>query len=219
MRTINDIFPAVFCITLEMGRDAKHPERLAAAVTEFEKHNIEVIYQNGIDGSKLDISEPNSRDGDSVVRKADMGCTLSHLQVVKLAKLYKLKSYFVFEDDVILAENFQEKFAKAMEGVPPDWRLVYAGGDNQEPTNAAAFNEYVKGTAKTLTTHAFGAHERVYDDLIRVLSQHEKVDLNISELHKGGNCWVMEPRLAGQRAGWSYILGKEVQNEHAFFKV
>jgi GR25 family glycosyltransferase involved in LPS biosynthesis len=148
-----------------------------------------------------------------------MGCTLSHLKVVNLAKQRGLSSYFVFEDDVVLTENFQEKFERAMAGLPKNWRLVYAGGDNQKPTAELANNGYVRGTARTLTTHAFGAHYRAYDDLIRVLKQHEKVDLNISELHKGGDCWIMEPRLAGQRAGWSYILNKPVQNEHKFFQV
>lgn len=220
MKTINQWFQNVFCITLELGENAEHPERLQAAVKEFSKHGISVEFVEGIDGRKLDIPEPPSRDGDSVVRKADMGCTLSHLKVVQLAKKRGLFNYFVFEDDVTLAENFQEKFSRAMTNLTIyPWSLVYAGGDNQEPNDQPAPNQYLVGTNRALTTHAFGASYRVYNDLIRVLNQHEKVDLNISELHKGGNCWMMEPKLAGQRPGWSYILNKPVQNEHKFFQV
>lgn len=217
---LNDFFETVFCITLELGPDAQHPERLQAAKEQFEKHGIKVEFVAGIDGRKLDISEPPSRDGDSVVRKADMGCTLSHLKVVEMAKKRGLINYCVFEDDVILAENFQALFSKYINQMPDVYRMIYLGGDNQFITgyiNAGGPN--IVGTGRTLTTHAFGAHCSVYDELIRVLSQHEKVDLNISELHKDGGCYIMNPVIAGQRPGWSYILNKEVQNEHEFFKV
>lgn len=216
---LNDFFEAVFCISLELGPEAQHPERLQAAKQEFEKHGIMVEFVAGIDGRKLDIPEPPSRDGDSVVRKADMGCTLSHLKVVKMAKERGLQNYCVFEDDVILADNFQEQFARNIAQLPP-YRLIYLGGDNQEPVHLhLPLRPNIVGTTKTLTTHAFGADTSAYDQLIRVLSQHEKVDLNISEIHKDGRCYIMHPVIAGQRPGWSYILGKQVQNEHSFFKV
>jgi len=219
MRTLNDIFPGVFCITLEVGENPSHPERLVAACREFARAGISVEFVEGVDGRKLDISEPMSRDGDSVVRKADMGCTLSHLKVVQMAKKRNLPRYFVFEDDVVLADNFQERFYQAMCGVPAFWKMIYAGGDNQLPNSEPTLNNLVKGTNRTLTTHAFGATQAIYNDLIRVLYQHEKVDLNISELHTMSGCFTMHPPLAGQRPGWSYILSKEVQNEHEFFRV
>lgn len=218
MVKLNDFFRTVFCITLELGDNPEHPERLLAAVNEFAKHGISVEFIKGIDGRLLDIDEPMSRDGDSVVRKADMGCTLSHLKVVQLAKERGLSNYFVFEDDVILKEDFQGWFGRYINQMPISWKMIYLGGDNQVPTNMP-IGANVIGTSRTLTTHAFGASARVYDELIRVLSQHEKVDLNISELHREPGCYCMSPVIAGQRAGWSYILGKEVKNEHPFFKV
>lgn len=216
---LNEFFQAVFCITLELGPDAQHPERLLAAKEQFAKHGIEVEFVAGIDGRLLDITEPPSRDGDSVVRKADMGCTLSHLKVVEIAKEQGLINYCVFEDDLILAEDFQKQFKRNIYQLPPFYKMIYLGGDNKKPYHLTGSTPNIVGTHETFTTHAFGAHCSVYNELIRVLSQHEKVDLNISELHKDGGCYIMNPVIAGQRPGWSYILNKEVQNEHDFFKV
>lgn len=219
MIRLNDFFETVFCITLENGPNPEHPERLQAAIDEFKKHGIDVELIDGVDGRLLDIDEPMSIDGDSVVRKSDMGCTLSHLAVVKEARRRRLRNYCVFEDDVILADDFQEKFSKYIEQLPSTYRLIYLGGDNKAPYPTPMLGPNIMGTHQTFTTHAFGADKKVYDDLIRVLSQHEKVDLNISELHHNPGCYIMNPVIAGQRPGWSYILGQQVQNEHPFFKV
>jgi len=217
---LNQFFQTVFCITLEVAKDnPEHPERLLAAIREFQKHGISVEFVDGVDGRLLDIAEPMSSDGDSVVRKADMGCTLSHLKVAQMAKDRNLKNYCVFEDDVVLKKDFQRWFSKFITQLDfwSPWKMLYLGGDNQGALEAIGPN--IIGTSRTLTTHAYGVNNCAYDLIIQALSRHEKVDLNMVEVHKTGWCYIMHPVLAGQRAGWSYILNKQVQNEHKFFEV
>lgn len=221
--TLNSFFQTVFCITLELNKDnPDHPERLRNMIYEFQKHGISVEFINGIDGRLLDMDEPPSIDGDSVVRKADMGCTLSHLKVARIAKERCLMNYFVFEDDARLCEQFQYKFGHFIGQLPLSYNMIYLGGDNQEkcpPEGDETERDNIKGTKRTLTTHAYGVSAKAYDAVIAALSKHEKVDLNMTEVHRQGGCYIMDPVLVGQRPGWSYILNKEVQNEHKFFQV
>lgn len=217
---INDFFQTVFCITLELNKEKPdHPERILDSIKEFQKHGISVEFVNGVDGRELDIEEPMSSDGDSVVRKADYGCTLSHLAVAKEAKRRDLNNYFVFEDDVKLSDDFNSLFSRFIEQLPSNYRMIYAGGDNQESGGPVIGGKNIIRTRRTLTTHAYGVDRYGYKDIIKALSVHEKVDLNMTAMHRQGGCFIMNPVIAGQRPGWSYILNKEVQNEHEFFKV
>ncbi len=222
---INHFFDTIFCITLELLKnDSDHPERLKDSIREFQKHGIAVELVDGIDGREFDIDEPMSSDGDSVVRKADYGCTLSHKKVAQLAKERGLRNYLVFEDDVKLSDNFNNQFSEYMQGLPmggdisSPWKMIYLGGDNKEP-GKTALSPHIRATTKTFTTHAYGVNNIAYDDVIAALSVHEKVDINLNAVHKEGGCYIMDPVIAGQRPGYSYILDRFQPNDHKFFKV
>lgn len=213
---LNEFFQKVYCITLELAAGSSHPERLIAARSEFEKHGIEVEFVQGIDGRILDIPEPPSSDGDSVVRKTDMGCTLSHLMIAEKALKAGLKNYLVFEDDVMLKEGFNDHFSSYISQLKNDWDLLYLGGNNNG-VPLEMVSENIGRCRQTYTTHAYGVNWPVMQKLVQVLRQHEKVDLCVSSLQRDHKCYIFQPHIAGQRPAYSYIQGKEV--EYDFLKV
>lgn len=204
---IDHHFDKVFCINL-----TRRPDRLAQAQDEFAKYGIRVEFVAGVDGLSLPEQNMISKDGLKVSR-GDLGCTLSHLKVVRMAKEQNLKSYFVFEDDVEFAPDINAKFFAYMYQLPADWDMLYLGGNHM-----GGFDAVTENIAKihlTYTTHAIGVKAKAYDALIEVLGrENDKVDICFAELHEKLNCYVTRPHLAFQRPSFSDILEKETDYQH-----
>jgi len=204
--SLNSYFESVFCIHLKDSDRRPHIDQ------EFKKHQLDVMIVDAIDGRKLtDYTEKKSSD-DIIMKRGDIACTLSHLKVVNMAKAANLKNYFVFEDDVVLCDDFNKRFNQEILEMPTDWDMIYFGGNHEEPFTP--ITDHIAKISKTFTTHAIGIKETVYDALINIWGQYEKVDISISSLHKQFNCYLFRPHLAWQKAGYSYLQGKYDNYEH-----
>lgn len=231
---LNNYFDIVFAIYLEKrAYDWKLPATgeivpgcLKQIGDELGKHNIKSVLVPGVDGELLDMPPTMSADK-SPVSKGDLGCTRSHLSLVKHAKENRLNNYFVFESDVLLHPDFSNLFPAYMKQVPDDWDMIYLGGNhdggfsylNPGPNNFdnnpdIPFPENVIRLHRTFTTHAIAVKHTIYDDLINVLSNVEKVDIAIASLHSKYNCYGFRPHLAWQRTGYSDILQRLVHYDH-----
>jgi DNA-dependent RNA polymerase auxiliary subunit epsilon len=201
-------FEHIFCINL-----ARRKDRREEAEKEFEKYKITgVEFIEAVDGKTLDFEKTISKDG-SEVSRGDWGCTLSHLSVVKIAKERGLKNYFVFEDDAKMIEGFNDDLIESyMRYVPLDWSLLYFGGSHIGDLQKV--NHRISKMTETYTTHAIGVNSSMYDELINVWSNIEKVDLGISSLHRKFNCYCTNQKLIYQGDGFSDILEKQVSYEH-----
>ena len=198
MIRVNDFFDLVFCINLPRRTD-----RRIEAEYEFDKNEIDVCWINGVDGRELE--NPAAISFDSLpVSKGDWGCTLSHLNIVIEAKRLGLKNYLVFEDDVALVDNFNDQFDLKIKTAPKEWDFLYFGGDNVGGIESV--NDHWAKIFKTNTTHAYAVNHTIYDKLIEVLSQKEKVDICISSLHSVTKSFICRPHLAWQKASHSDIL-------------
>ncbi len=200
MITPNKFFEYIFCINLKRRTD-----RRIEAEYELSKHLIFAKFIDGVDG--MEIEDPNATSIDTLpVSRGDWGCTLSHLKIAQYAKDNNLKNYLVLEDDVALVENFDEQFDLKIKTAPSEWDFLYFGGDNVG--GIESINEHWAKIFKTNTTHAYAVNNTIYDKLIEVLSQKEKVDICISSLHSVTNSFICRPHLAWQKASHSDILEK-----------
>lgn len=200
MNVLNKLFPAVFCLTLD-----RRPDRRLQAQNEFDTHGIAVEFISGVDGKELPKTGKISADR-LPVSQGDIGCTLSHLKMIRLAKERDYKQIMITEDDVQFHPKLNLLFHEFYSQLK-DWDMLYLGG------NHAGGFEMVTGNlariSKTYTTHAYCVKNTMYDEMIRVLSEVEKVDISISSLHSKFNCFVTRPHLAWQRDGFSDILERE----------
>ncbi len=203
---LNKYFDHVFCINLKRRED-----RRAQAEAEFKKHGIEVEFIEAIDGKLLDLPKMVSSDS-LTMSPGDIGCTLSHLNVVKLAKERGYKKYFVTEDDIEFADDFNEKFEEYFKQLPSDWDIVYGGGSNVGGLVDVTPN--ISRIIKTYTTHAFGVKESMYDAMIEVWSNPEKVDISLSSLQTKFNCYIFQPHICFQRGSYSDLLERYNEAEH-----
>jgi len=103
---LSDYFDAVFYINLDRRGD-----RREAIEAQLGAHGIEAERFSAVD----DAENP------------ERGCFMSHREVARMARDRGLSTYFVFEDDALLPEDFDERLDAGMPELPGDWDGVYLG--------------------------------------------------------------------------------------------
>ena len=97
---MNIYFDKIFCVNLDDRKD-----RWESAKLQFDKHKLEVERISAIKGSGLNLDWPPE------IKEGAVGCSLSHLFTMKMAKQMNLSNYLVLEDDIEFDNNFNEKFS------------------------------------------------------------------------------------------------------------
>jgi hypothetical protein len=148
-----------------------------------------------------------------------LGCSASHLQVLKLARERGYPSVMVFEDDFeFLISN--EEFAAVLASLPEDYDVVMLG------YNLCRGDDYTPQFGRTLeaqTTSGYIVHQKAYDGLISVweegLRRYEEnpthhwlyiCDQSWKPLQPLLRWYHTRPRVGKQRAGWSDLGQKFV---------
>lgn len=204
---LQNYFDKIYCINLK-----RRPDRRAQAEAEFAKFGIVVEFVDAVDGNDLPEPTAISKDGTKLTR-GEVGCILSHLKIVQLAKEQNLKNYLVLEDDVEFCYDFNQVLPQFIRQLPINFDMIYFGGNHVE--NYALIMPNIAKINNTFTTHAIGVNHTAYDKLIEVLTPcTEKADISIASLHKAMNCYVFRPHLAWQRQGFSDILNEQTDYIH-----
>lgn len=149
------------------------------------------------------------------------GCLKSHQTLLKQIQDLKLEAAIVFEDDVVLCENFESKFNDILKILPEDWDLLFLGGWNK-----GAIKKYAEGlniAERVLTTHAYVIRNKFVDVVLASLhskdknATHEndyKTDVLLANCLPKGKCFICSPVLAWQREGYSDIECIATNNLH-----
>jgi GR25 family glycosyltransferase involved in LPS biosynthesis len=194
----NKYFDAIFLVNLD-----RRPERLKSSCDELSKHNItDILRYPAIDGNEIEYH--------GKLNAGQIGCTLSHLGIVKYAKEQNLEKIFIFEDDISLADNFNDVMASALSELPDNWDMFYAGGNHLKSFNP--FSHHLVKLNGTLTTHAYGIHSRFYDTIINTIeaSFNEVIDVYYFILHANSSSYCTNPKIAFQTPGYSDLENREV---------
>lgn len=173
----------IFIINLDkrVDRRAKMDDialRLGVKFNYFPAYDITNIKLNAI-SSKM-------------VRRGAIGCTMSHLGVLKLAKAMGYERVIIMEDDILL--NDKEEF-----WLPKNWEqldILLLGWGEREFKNLDSFivNDFIG-------THAYLANKSGYDKLIKICEKFEDhLDIEYSKYIKAGelNGKKMLPSLFSQ---------------------
>jgi glycosyl transferase family 25 len=204
---LNEYFDKIFCINLD-----SRPDRWKEAKEQFDGLQINVERISAIKGTDLNLDWPPE------IKEGAVGCSLSHLFVMKMAKHLQLNNYLVLEDDIEFDENFNEKFLDIYENqVPKDWDMLYLGGQHFHGMNLQQISENVFKCEYTLTTHSFAVKNTVYDLFINKLIDITKpCDVHFAESHKHINAYVIIPHLTWQ--GQSYSDVENANVDYTFLK-
>jgi GR25 family glycosyltransferase involved in LPS biosynthesis len=206
MRTLNDFFDKIYCINLDDRKD-----RMVDAAKQFHKHNLWVERVPGINGSNMNLIFPPE------IKKGAVGCALSQLFTLKLAKQIKAKTFLLLEDDIEFDEDLNSKFNKYRAEIPNDWDMLYLGGQHFHGMNLTQVSEHIYRCEYTLAAHSVAFKYTVYDRFINNLIDITKpCDVHYAQSHKEINAYVIVQHLTWQRESYSDIEGFSV--DYSFLK-
>ena len=102
---------------------------------------IETILVKGANGKTMpdeDIAKRVSSRYKTFGPKSAIGCAISHMNTWKMFLETDDEYTIIFEDDVVLEDNFNEKLKLALQDVPKDYDILYlgcAGCDEEQKIN------------------------------------------------------------------------------------
>ena len=182
---LDDFFSHQVCINLD-----KRADRWRQMQAKFAEHDLKrVVRFPAADGSGMAI--PGSWDD----FPGAYGCLRSHLAVVEQARAEAWPSVLIFEDDAVLAPEFNARFAAFSDQLPDDWDMVFFGAIHQEPPQQVSDN--VMRVTHSLSTYAYALKQTIFDRYIDLNRQALTVlDENTRALQREFNCYCFMPHLA-----------------------
>jgi GR25 family glycosyltransferase involved in LPS biosynthesis len=183
---MNHLLP--FVINLE-----ERPERLTQSITELEKLGIKPNRFPAIKASP-----------------PQFGCILSHLYVLEICKQNNC-SALVFEDDVMLINNYEEIFKNTLKELETlDFCLYYLGGNICNKITPVS--SYSGKLSHCQSTHAYICGLKYIDTVISIILSNygRPLDLVYSDkVIPNYNCYISYPKMgAVQRPSFSDIEQK-----------
>jgi len=113
-----------------------------------------------------------------------IGCTISHVKMVEIAKERGYKQILVLEDDAFFQEGFEEKMKAVVEQlktVQDDWKLLYLGANHKK--KGVPVTENIKKVTKAFCLHAYIIRDSLYDEILRdALTQPIEGDVYYGEI-------------------------------------
>jgi len=200
---LNDFCDAVYYISLQT-----RGERRAECRRQLGQHSIKATWIPAVDGTTI-----VSYNG--YVNKAQAGCYLSHLLAVSQANVAQLSNVCVFEDDILLHPQFQQKFEEYLQYLPEDWDIFYMGLANvREPEQV---NTHIDRVSKAFNAYAYIVNGKAFHRFIEIrIPANRKNDQFNELLQKELNCYSTREGLVGCRTTYSDLKG-QVYNPETFF--
>jgi GR25 family glycosyltransferase involved in LPS biosynthesis len=202
---LNDYFDKIYCINLDRRTD-----RWEECQKIFKKLEIEVERFSAVDGKLLTLPHGN-------VYNAELAGSMSHTEIIKMAKEKGYKNILILEDDIEFKPELNTLFEEYIKQVPTDWDILFFGGNHVGGANI--INTNVQRLFRSYAIHAYGVSKAAYDVIIHYMeSKIEKVkttpeklnpsvaaDYFMADLHRNLNVYGFRPHLAWQRTGYSDI--------------
>lgn len=154
------------------------------------------------------------------------GCLRSHLTLWENFLNSDDEASFIFENDVVFADDFEERFMTALSSLPNDWDILYLGGqvigDDVAATRPKRIKNNLFRAYNINRTHAYAIRNtRANASLFRAIKSAyrrdapgfigEHIDTILGSQLSTVNAFIVLPQIAGQRAGTSSISNRQVR--------
>ena len=212
-------FEKIYCINLTSRTD-----RWGNCQAQFSKFGMSGVQR--FDAIKC--NHPNL----SAKTNGHIGCSLSHYNIIKEAKLKNYSNILVLEDDFIFLkepDEFNIKLKKSLDELPADWDVFYLGcnfvkGYDYEPTERYSNNLIKVNTGFCLHSVAYSA--RGIDKILKSFKRNLELDILyfseeyrsfdwylVREFQYENNCFASDELLSSQAAGFSDLEGRYLNYE------
>jgi len=197
-KKFNGMFEETYVINMNT-----RPDRMMRSSSRLKDLSINFKRFEAVKGDDQ-ANHPNLMPG-------EVGCYLSHFNIISEAKARGLKSILILEDDVVFTDNVLEKFFEGYKHIPEDWEMIYLGCNHKKPYTR--INDRVVKCNYAYTTSAYIIKDTVYDKLLEATRfVNRQIDVQYAELQAAGqiNAYAFHPWLMYQEDGWSDIQQRNV---------
>ena len=189
-------FDKIFLINLD-----RRPDRLERVMTQFRELGIEDIVE------RFSAISPPNGDG-------RLGCLLSHIEIIKMAKSLNLKNVLVLEDDVqfINTDSITEAINQLKN---KKWGLFYFGYNSHKPLQKV--NKNLLKIERCYAAHAVAYNSAIFDYAIEEFKKDKIkiIDVWLSQcVQPKYECFGCYPISAIQNPGYSDI--EKVETNYDF---
>jgi len=188
----------------------------------LKSHGISPILIEGINGKKEkdeNIEKHVSTYYKYFGPKGAIGCALSHMKTWRTFLETDDEYAIIFEDDVVLEDDFINKLNLAMTHVPSSFDILYLGcmGCNNEqsiniikwammimvkPVEPKIINDYISVPSVSFATHAYVLSRKGAETLLKEIdgNLNNHIDISMQQLASDGKIetYVSTPRIAYQ---------------------
>jgi glycosyl transferase family 25 len=172
----------------------------------FERRALEV----GIIPNRLSAFQPLEEDcpllessQGETRRRYKVGCTLSHQEVIKIAKQRGLDNVLIFEDDCIFLDGFKEKAQKCVDELKGrDWDILYFGGEPNNICTDVSPNLVTIKDGGVYCCHAYAVNHTFYDKIIKLNPHHvDEIDLFLLNYPTDRRKYILSRELLAVQVG------------------
>lgn len=190
---VNEYFDRVVVINLD-----RRPDRMKRLGAQLDELGIEYERFSAVDGKELGINPI-------------FAGTMSHVAVLKK---YEDQKILVLEDDALFCEDFNEKFAQAMETLPHNWDIFYLGAlvDPKTGKTIKVNDQWHKQVVST-GSHAYCILPYRMKYFIEQLDGYEwYIDIGLRVFAEKYQALIAQPNLVTQFPSYSDLREKEVDD-------
>jgi GR25 family glycosyltransferase involved in LPS biosynthesis len=182
--------------------------------TDRLEHVTQELEKIGVKGERVNAIK---------TKVGSVGCTMSHIRCLEIAKQRDYEYVFICEDDITFLnpELFKENLQKFYENDEIMWDLLIISGNNVPPY--VVVNDYCTRVLYCQTTTGYVVKKHYYDtllenfkkgvqQLIREPQNHQKyaIDMYWKELQKQDFWYIITPLTVIQQPGYSDVENKNV---------
>jgi len=130
-----------------------------------------------------------------IVNKGQLGCLLSHLEILKDAKKNNYENILILEDDIIVSKYYNNFNLSKIKKYSEKYDIIYVGAGQYHWDNIYINkNTYIANN--TTGTFAYIAQKNIYDTLIKEIYKLKKpIDQYYIDLQKTNQFFVVYPNL------------------------
>lgn len=186
---INDYFDHIYCLNLDRRID-----KWEIIKNKFEILNINAHRFSAVDGNQLPLDVLSKQPK---LNKHEIGCKLSHYNIIKDAKKNNYKRILIFEDDVIFTLNFNELLNEYINKIE-NWKLFYLGYSQHYWSEVEYLTNDILKSNKIDGTFAYAIDNSIFDDILNTQNILDKpIDNTLFEIQKKYNnrCYMCFPPL------------------------
>tara|TARA_R110002020_G_scaffold381800_1_gene592702 strand:- start:8689 stop:9312 length:624 start_codon:yes stop_codon:yes gene_type:complete len=204
---LDKYFDKIYCINLDRRKD-----RWEETEKELSKWGLldQVERYSAVAGDNI--------KGNYSISLGNVGLIETNVEIIKIAKEKKYKNILILEDDIEFTESILN-FESYFNSLPEKYDMVWLGGNHNIHMGKTVnkLNDKIIKLHSTYATHAVIINESMYDVISHLLLKKQKpIDVYYCDLQKSFDCYGFYPNIALQRASFSDIENKYMDNRWLF---